>query len=94
MTCTINAYKNIGPPTYFYNAIDGYNVLISGLFVDSFSKICPFEARGQDCNQIDRQIKNRGRNELKCGQRVELFQMYRTNRTVTCDESSYGLNTS
>jgi hypothetical protein len=28
------------------------------------------------------------------GQRVELFQTFRTNKTVTCDESSYGLNTS
>jgi hypothetical protein len=28
------------------------------------------------------------------GQTVELFQVFRTNRTVTCDESSYGLNTS
>jgi hypothetical protein len=28
------------------------------------------------------------------GQRVELFQMFTTNRTVTCDENSYGLITS
>ncbi len=27
------------------------------------------------------------------GKRVELFQRFRTNKTVTCDESSYGLNT-
>jgi hypothetical protein len=33
--------------------------------------------------------------ELIClGQRVELFQMFRSNRTVTCYESNYGLNAS
>jgi hypothetical protein len=42
-----------------------------------------------------RQSSKKSKMFITClGQRVELFQMFRTNRIVTCDESSYGLDTS
>ncbi len=58
----------------------------------SFAKAFKFgdTAHLQTRNRIDAITTNR----YNClGQRVELFQIFRTNRTVTCDQSSYGLNT-